>query len=65
MANKELANQWKHGCVHGMYAWNDLGTPTSVTGSHIQVPRRLFLQKCSFSSQGWMKKEIARSRSIR
>ena len=28
MANKELANQWKHGCMHGMYAWNDLGTPT-------------------------------------
>ena len=28
MANKELANQWKHGYMHGMYAWNDLGTPT-------------------------------------
>ena len=28
MANKELANQWNHGCMHGMYAWNDLGTPT-------------------------------------
>ena len=32
MANKELANQWKHGCMHGMYAWNDLGTPTAFSG---------------------------------
>ena len=33
MANKELANQWKHGCMHGMYAWNDLGTPTPVSST--------------------------------
>ena len=30
MANKELANQRKHGCMHEIYAWNDLGTPTSA-----------------------------------
>ena len=28
MANKELANQWNHGYMHRMYAWNNLGTPT-------------------------------------
>ena len=27
-STKKLANQWKHGCMHGMYAWNDLGTLT-------------------------------------
>ena len=31
MANKELATQWKHSCMHGMYAWNDLDTPTVST----------------------------------
>ena len=49
MANKELANQWKHGCMHGMYAWNDLGTPTPIKHSlHLFI--KVFEEHTAFQS---------------